>query len=200
MLKYFIPFLFIGCAAMQTQPVIETNHKTIHINYYGGDRGFAAAKSAAKQWYDVCGKRIEISRRTLFTEQQKLDREQKWFDNGRFAGPSPEVEELHTAMLDTSGIPLMEVIFIKDIVPAAPDYASAITNIRIVNGRKTPEWIIFEMAPKELPDKDFEGRIVHEFGHVLGIHHHTDKGLMREVPSDDPNDLIVSTRECKELP
>jgi hypothetical protein len=161
-------FLFTGCAM---------NNATIQIRYVGDDKGLCAAQAAAKEWKDVCGRNIYISR-------------------------------------DHGDIIMMQVNDIREIVPSAPRYVSALTSFDPENGK--PKAVLFQPFGSQ---EQLTGLIAHELGHVLGIKHvafglmkfdtsatpkYDDNGKLIISSTDavittDPNDLIVTSRECQEL-
>lgn len=91
-------------------------------------------------------------------------------------------------------LPLREVSSIREALdPSAPAWVRATTGINQEGD------VLFVMFQKDLSEEDATILLAHEFGHVLGIKDHSKVGLMTKVPTDRPQDWVVTTRECEML-
>ncbi len=91
-------------------------------------------------------------------------------------------------------LPLREVTSIREALdPGAPAWVRGTTAFNQEGD------VLFVMFQQDLKEEDATILLAHEFGHLLGIREHKSVGLMTIVPTDRPQDWVVTTRECEML-
>lgn len=135
---------------------------SMNFEYSGSDRGFQAAKKAAKEWNDTCHTNLHVERSF-------------WFRH-------PIIIEERSKFLYGDGTPI--------------DGANSKQAITVHDPSDKPIAIVILSS---LMSDQMQTLLAHEMGHIIGINYHTEKGLMMETIDEDPNDQIVTQRECNVL-